>query len=211
MSRKFIDIKKMRYTVKKLRYDKKLKRGYAYIIDDKYVLPYKGEYHSIEDCRTEGVGIYYCKKEEDIILVRPFGKKKQKKYSVDKIYELDKDYINNLIEQEGITSDLDDDLLELDPGNAFAPPINETDNICQKIIKDALARKQIDLKAYLNRFGTPTNMGNYKRSLLQHGLQTDRFLDWLDILDVDVEITYKDKDGCRNPMGSGTFSSKDLK
>lgn len=209
MSKKYIDIENMRYVVKKLRYDKKLKRGNAYIVDDKYVLPYKGEYYSVLDCRTEGAGVYMCRETDDIIVIRPFGKKKKKKFSKKKIYEISVDYINTIIETEGITSELDDDLIELDTGNVFAPSISEADNKCQAVIKDILQRKQIDLKAYLNRFGTATNMGNYKRSLVQHGLQTDRFLDWADLLDVEIEITYRDKDNCKYPMG-GEFSSKDL-
>lgn len=205
---KYFDEKGNRYKVKKYKEGKKLKLGNAYIIK-KYVIPYRGEYDTIAECNADGVGIYYCKETESIKIIRPFSVKKQKKYSKDNIYELDLDYMTRVIASENISSSLDDNVLELDTGEVFAPEIVESDNMCQRVIKDALRRKNIDLKAYANRFSSPTNMGNHKRALLNHGMNTDRFLEWAEILDIDIDIIYKDKEGCTYPMG-GTFTSKDL-
>ena len=208
MAVKYFDVKDVRYKVKKYKPDKKLKLGNAYIVGD-YVIPYKGEFRRKSECLEEGIGIYDCEELGGIIIIKPFGKYYAKKYSKKNIYELDLDYIKKIIVEEGISSDLDDNVLELDSGNTFEPPISDNDNLCQKIIKDILQRKKIDLKQYSNRFESPTMMGNWKRSLLEHGMATERFLDWCEKLDVDIDIVYKDKKGCAHPMG-GEFHSKEV-
>lgn len=209
MAKKYFDEGGIRFKVKKFKDNKKLKLGYAYIVKDKFIIPYRAECETLNDCYENGVGIYKCLENDQLVIVRPFGKKKQKKYSVDKAYEIDTDYIQKIIITEDISSGLDDNVLELDGGDIFNPPINENDNAFQKIIKKILDAKQIDLKAYGNRFESATAMGNYKRALLNHGMNTDRFIEWCNILDADYEVIIKDKPDCANPMGI-KFTSKDL-
>lgn len=196
----------VRYRVKKFNPNKKLKLGIAYHLEDrKIVLPFRGKTKTLEDCKM--CGIY--KVGNEIKFIYPFGKKK-KLYSENNIYEQSLDYINGILETEDISNKLEQNILLLDTGDVFAPPIEKSDNLLQMIVKDILIRKQVDIKAYQPRFDSATDMNNYKRSLTNHGMSEEKFRRWCEILDVDFEITYKDKKGCLNPMGDDFVGNSNI-
>jgi pyruvate-formate lyase len=69
------------------------------------------------------------------------------------------------------------------------------------IIKRALALKFIDIKNYAGRFKDAGDMSNHKRALLHHGkMSLEKFMKWLNVLDLEYEIVIRDKHGAPNPM-----------
>lgn len=197
--RKYFNVGNMRYRVKNFNPEKKLKQGYAYVKDN-LVLPFRGKIKKSELGKIKlEIGIYKVvdkeTKEEFYKVVKPLYRKE---YDIKNIYVIDKDYISDIIEEEGIH--VDKDIILMDSGDIFAPPILETDNILQRIIKTALKEKKIDLKAYANRFESATDMNNFRRAIMKHGMSVDKFEKWCNILDIEYTIYFKDKPGCLNPM-----------
>jgi hypothetical protein len=190
---KYVDIGNNIYKVKKYNKDKKCKLGYAYI-KGQCVYPYRGEYKKGKN----KVGIYSDGKEFKII--KAVGRKKLSKYHISNIYKLDMDNIQNMIEIEGIiTKDLD--IIMGETNEVFCPIISDDDNALQRIIKRALALKLIDIKNYAGRFKDAGDMSNHKRALLHHGkMSLEKFMKWLNVLDLEYEIVIRDKHGAPNPM-----------
>lgn len=202
---KYIDIDDTIYTVSKLKDDIKLKKGTAYI-KGKMVYPYRGKYHD----GKKKVGIYKNDNDE-IIIIKPFGKNKRNMYNVSNVYSIDIDTINDIISDEGIIeSDIDVIMGETD--TVFAPLIMEGDNPLQILIKKALQDKQIDLKHYKNRFTDSSKMSNCKSALFNHGkMSFEKFLTWGDVLDLEINISIKDRKNCPNPMDNEHYYSNTIK
>lgn len=195
MDGKYIDIKKEIYKVKKFNPDKKCKKGFAYI-KGKYVYPFMGEPND----EKNKVGVYYTE-ENGYKFIRPLNKKKADKYHIQNIYEINTDSINTIIKHEGV-SDLDLDVILGETNDVFTPKISDQDNAMQRLIKEALELKQVDIKNYLGRFRDAGDLSNYKRALLHHGkMSLEKFIKWCNVLDLDYKITISDKKGAPNPMG----------
>lgn len=204
--KKYINIDNVIYVVKELKGANKLKETHAYI-HGSYVYPFKGK---IKSKPKSGIGVYKVKGTEEILIVRPVGRI-ARKYSVDNIYSLDAEYISKLIKSEGVKDGKDEALLKAEVGEVFAPVIENDDNELQRVIKKCLQHKKIDLKNYEHRFKSPTDLNNFKRALIVHGtMSMDKFNRWCDILDLEYELTVKDKEDCPNPMNTKcTISNKE--
>ena len=170
MSKKYIDIDNTIYGVKKIKdiNDGKLKTGFAYILPkdicgEKIVLPYFGKTDEMKKC-----GIYLSE-EDEIIIRKPITKKKLKKYSVKNTYTTDKDSIDKILSTYGVKSNDNLELMLGDTDEVFAPNICSTDNGLQMLIKKSLMKKQIDIKNYVGRFSSISDLSNNMRSLLEHG------------------------------------------
>lgn len=195
MSKKYIDIKDEIYRVEKFDDEKKLKKGFAYIRGN-LVYPYMGK---LDDKKKKKVGVY--KDEDDSYrFIKPISRKKAEKYSIEKIYSIEKDTIKKIKEKEGlIARDLDIMLAESD--EVFKPPICDSDNVLQRLIKKALDKKEIDIKNYVSRFDNPGDMSNFKRALLHHGkMSVEKFIKWCYVLDLEFTVTIRDKEGAISPM-----------
>lgn len=196
MSKKYVDIKDEIYRVEKFDEEKKLKKGFAYS-KGKLVYPYMGKYNHHKNNK---IGVYKDEEEDRYRFVKPISKKKAKKYSIDKIYSIEKDTIKKIKEKEGlITRDLDIMLAESD--DVFKPQICDSDNVLQRLIKKALDKKEIDIKNYVARFDNPGDMSNFKRALLHHGkMSVEKFIKWCYVLDLEFTVTIRDKQGAASPM-----------
>lgn len=210
---KYISIGEDVFRVKKWKGEStELEEGCAYHVKEmNLVLPYMGD---IESWDNEPVGIYTSmfddiNEDPKIIYVRPAGKKMKRQYRPDKVYEIDPDYISQIIEEEGL-KDVYDSALTAEMGEAFVPPISDSDNELLRIIKTVLQHKKVDIKNYAYRFRSDTDMNNFKRSLLAHSkMSMEKFNNACEIFDVEWEIVFRDKKGCANPMNyEGRISSK---
>lgn len=209
---KYISINEEVYKVKKFKDDIELEPGYAYHVKDLgIVLPFFGNKDAYTEDTFPGPGFYTSLDTEDCeyIMVRPVGKMK-KPYKEKNIYELDPEYISQIIQQEGL-KDVYDSSLTSEMGDAFIPPISESDNELLRIIKIALQHKMIDIKNYAHRFRSDTDMNNFKRSLLAHNkMSMEKFANACEIFDIKWTITFSDKPGCANPMNyQGSIESQD--
>ena len=153
----------------------------------------------LDDKKKKKVGVY--KDEDDSYrFIKPISRKKAEKYSIEKIYSIEKDTIKKIKEKEGlIARDLDIVLAESD--EVFKPPICDSDNVLQRLIKKALDKKEIDIKNYVSRFDNPGDMSNFKRALLHHGkMSVEKFIKWCYVLDLEFTVTIRDKEGAISPM-----------
>lgn len=197
MSREYIDIDDNIYGVKKYDKDTKLKKGFAYKVKKKFVLPYYGKADSIKNKKP---GIYLV--DNEVKILKPINKKAVKKYSVDRIYSNDKKDINKILSEFGVKNNENLPILLSDTEDVFAPAILDSDNPLQILIKKALAKQQIDIKNYLPSFKSPSDLSNKKRSLCEHGkMSFERFTDWVDILQYGFEIRLFDSPDSVNPIG----------
>lgn len=201
-STKYISINENVFQVKKYKDDSELELGYAYHVKDMgIVLPFYGNIDEYKEGELPGAGFYTSLEtgDCDYIMIRPVGKNK-KQYKEKHMYELDPDYISQIIQQDGL-KDVYDSSLTSEMGDVFVPPVSENDNELLRIIKIALQKKQIDIKNYSHRFRSDTDMNNFKRSLLAHNkMSMEKFATACKIFDIDWTITFRDKPGCANPM-----------
>ena len=200
---RFIDINGIAYGVKDINEKNvKFKRGFAYITNFKVgnqrlVLPYFGK----TKMKRKHCGIY-VEKNNDISIIRPLTKKKAKTYYEDRIYELTLSSIDKIIKTEGVKSAKDMDIILSDTDEIFSPPILDTDNGLQKLIKEALQIKKIGLKNYISRFDSSSDLNNSKRALMCHGkMSFEKFIKWCEILDLSFTVTVEDSEFSIQPMG----------
>lgn len=191
--KKYIDIDGNIYAIKKFKKNGKLKVGYAYQINEKIVLPF---FDDVYDGKTPGI---YLDEFGKPIIKKPLTKKKSKKYSIDNVYTNDLNNLAKILNNEGIRKNDNDLLCETD--DMFIPNISDDDNVLQQLIKKALNKKKSGLKVYENRFESPSDLNNTKRSLLKHGkMSYEKFIKLCNILDLNFTIQIFDLDGAIFPM-----------
>lgn len=201
----YIDINNEIYPVISFKKGKKegFKAGVAYRKSG-MVYPYRGKYS--KGLSTK-VGVYH--QDDDIVIIFPSSKKQLLKYSAKNIYKLDS--IDDILEIiDGITPP-NIDVIMGETDTVFAPVVGDKDNFLQALIKYALQFKKIDLKHYKSRFADPADLSNHRKGILKHGkMSAEKMIKWATVLDLDYEITIKDKPNCPNPMGKEiSYSSTD--
>lgn len=87
----------------------------------------------------------------------------------------------------------------ISPDNIFIPVVQENDTPEMAILKKAMARKQIDLDSYKQRFGSDYN--NDKRIFDQNSITFFKLKRMCDVFDIKVSLTLEDKPGAVNPIG----------
>ena len=207
MNVKKIIINNIPYTVKTFSSKQKLEKGYAYYIK-KYnlVLPYFGrpitEYDILKDAeiKEEDVGLY--DKECGGYTIIPPREYEKYIYDPSNIYEITNDNILELINKQEIPKE-QIRYKEIDTiGNIYCPHINEDDDILLFLIKKAISEKKINIKEYINKFPSISDMNNWKRGLTSTNTMTfARFCEWCKVLDLEFEIKIKDSTNSIDPMG----------
>lgn len=178
--------------------DMKLKYGFAYCKNG-IIYPYMGEFM---DKFSNEPGVYYVgkKKEKIYHFIKPFFIRKGSGYLEADIKTANTKNILDIIEHDGLI-DIDSDVILSEKGKLFVPRIAHDDNFLSRVIKTAIVRKKIDLNDYKNRFKSEYELNNYRRALLQNGnMSVDKFLKWCDVLDIDFQIRYFDKENSVQPM-----------
>lgn len=87
----------------------------------------------------------------------------------------------------------------ISPENIFTPIVQETDTPEMGLLKEAIARKRIDLESYKQRFGSDYN--NDKRIFEQPSITFFKMKRVCDIFDIKVSLTLEDNPGAANPIG----------
>jgi ribosomal protein S17E len=87
----------------------------------------------------------------------------------------------------------------ISPENIFTPIVQETDTPEMALLKKAIARKNIDLESYKQRFGSDYN--NDKRIFEQPSITFFKMKRVCDIFDIKVSLTLEDNPGAANPIG----------
>ena len=87
----------------------------------------------------------------------------------------------------------------ISPDNIFTPVVKEDDTPEMKLLKTAIGRKRIDLDNYKQRFGSDYN--NDKRLFDQSSITFFKMKKLCEVMDIDMELTLKDKPGAANPIG----------
>lgn len=87
----------------------------------------------------------------------------------------------------------------ISPENIFTPIVQETDTPEMALLKKAIARKNIDLESYKQRFGSDYN--NDKRIFEQPSITFFKMKRVCDIFDIKLTLTMEDNPGAANPIG----------
>lgn len=195
MLERYIDIGNDIYKIRRFNKKKKCKPGYAYIKGD-FVYPFRGNYNKRKSYK---IGIYE-RSNGKYKVIKTLTKNKFEKYHISNMYKIDLDSVNRILDSEGVISK-DMDVIMGETNDVFAPIISDNDNALQKIIKEALIRKQIDIKNYAGRFRDAGDLSNHKRALLHHGkMSFEKFIKWCNVLDLDYRVIISDKRKAINPM-----------
>ena len=114
---------------------------------------------------------------------------------------IDFDNVNNL--QESISKQAELEKAErtilISPDNIFTPIPHESDTPEMVLLKKAIARKQIDLDNYKQRFGSDYN--NDKRLFDQSNITFFKMKRVCDIFDIKATLILEDKPNAANPIG----------
>jgi hypothetical protein len=88
-----------------------------------------------------------------------------------------------------------DNLTEAEKKKIFSPPVRESNDILVRLVKNKLAERKLPEKLLSIRFETYNEWTNFKRSLtLRDDMTIKCFRRWMDILEVEWNITLKDKE-----------------
>ena len=87
----------------------------------------------------------------------------------------------------------------ISPENIFTPVIQESDTPEMALLKQAIARKNIDIESYKQRFGSDYN--NDKRIFEQPSITFFKMKRVCEIFDIKVSLTLEDNPGAANPIG----------
>ena len=190
----------------------KLEKNTGYLRDG-YIYIYRGDISRQKKFKN---GIFTDKKGNVYFSLDP---EESSKYAFDNIKD---DSIQSIIKQaeqvdpnlkrkimKQITQSSDIYLPELDPNN---------DDCFKHLVKLMLHEKKIDLKQYKHLFSKAHFLTNLKASLetksspdgKRGSLTTSNLFKWLSVLNMDIEITFKDSDYSEDPCGKiFKYSSKD--
>lgn len=110
--------------------------------------------------------------------------------------------IKDMIEKQAQLRETENQILSsnVSPDNIFRPTIREEDVPEMKLFKKCVAMKQINFEDYKPRLGSDFN--NKKRSFEQNTITFPNLKRLCNVLDIECEITFYDKPGCANPMGT---------
>jgi hypothetical protein len=182
-----IDIYDEFYHVKAYYKGIKLKKKFAYILDDDCVLPYMGKMHDNILNKHLSPGIYKINNSLKIIMPND---NEMEKYNINNVREINIDKIfDKLTEMKGNVLSVKDIEMINTNSNVYAPPLRDDDDFLKRSIKLALADKQINLKTYADKFKTPHDRTNKMGALTKSTkMSVNYFTDWCEILGLNYEL-----------------------
>ena len=162
-----------------------VKGSYAYI--------YSGKSKKNKPLRPGHV--YKDRDTKELIWIKPETDEEKKKFSIDRIVQFDGGKIAGEINKGTGFKEVDLSIIE-NSDKYFAPQITPDDDIFKRIVKTALAKKKITLKAYRDRFKNDYDISNMKYALTKANPMSTKYLQkWVEILDLKVDITVTMLDG----------------
>lgn len=182
-----------------------LKDGYVYI--------YRGDISRQKKFKN---GLFTDKKGNVYFSLDP---EESNKYAFDNIKD---DSIQSIIKQaEQVDPNLKRKIMKqiTQSSDIYLPELDPTNDDCFKhLVKLMLHEKKIDLKQYKHLFTKAHFLTNLKASLetkssadgKRGSLTTTNLFKWLSVLNMDIEISFKDSDESEDPCGKiFKYSSKD--
>ena len=146
-----------------------------------------------------GPGVYYKQGEMVAEVVKP-SKGYEREYSSDKIIDFSKPKdIGEVLEKNALLRDIQQDLMVSGKDNIFTLNISQDDTPEMRALKTAINSKQVDKKAYEDRF---EQLQNDMRLLKGNTITLSKMISICNGFDIACELTLKDKDNAANPMGA---------
>ena len=190
----------------------KLEKNTGYLKDG-YVYIYRGDISRQKKFKN---GIFTDKKGNVYFSLDP---EESNKYAFDNIKD---DSIQSIIKQaEQVDPNLKRKIMKqiTQSSDIYLPELDPTNDDCFKhLVKLMLHEKKIDLKQYKHLFTKAHFLTNLKASLetkssadgKRGSLTTTNLFKWLSVLNMDIEISFKDSDESEDPCGKiFKYSSKD--
>lgn len=180
------------YMVEPYMQDTELQDGYAYLMVDGLVYPYRGVY---EKKFTElDPGIYTDVDNKDKHIIVSIPKRLEHCYDESKIIELDVDEIIKKINTEDFADDeaVEEALLN---GDMMKPVIKDTDDFLKYIVKRVILEKGVSTSQYKKKFPKSHEFPNLKQGLEKDTkMSIVNFKRWAELLGFDWCITVSDPD-----------------
>lgn len=108
--------------------------------------------------------------------------------------------VSEIVDPTSMLIDADQvDMIRCEGAEVFAPPINDNDNMFNRMIKTVLMEKQLPIDAY--RFTSMTEKNNLKRGIqTQNNMTADRYFQWCQILGIRNHHELSDEPSSKYPM-----------
>ena len=146
-----------------------------------------------------GPGVYYYGQNNMVADVIKPSPESESEYSADRIIDFSKvKDIGELIGKNNLLRNIQQDLMVNGKDNIFYLNITQEDTPEMKALKTAINNKQVDKKAYEDRFD---QFQNDMRLLKGHSITLAKMIGICNGFDIACELTLRDKDGAANPMG----------
>jgi len=146
-----------------------------------------------------GPGVYYYGSNSMVADVIKPSPEYESEYSADRIIDFSKPKdIGEVIEKNTLLRNIQQDLMVNGKDNIFYLNITQEDTPEMRALKTAINNKQVDKKAYEDRFD---QFQNDMRLLKGHSITLAKMIGICNGFDIACELTLRDKDGAANPMG----------
>ena len=146
-----------------------------------------------------GPGVYYYGSNSMVADVIKPSPEYESEYSADRIIDFSKPKdIGEVIEKNTLLRNIQQDLMVNGKDNIFYLNITQEDTPEMRALKTAINNKQVDKKAYEDRFD---QFQNDMRLLKGHSITLAKMISICNGFDIACELTLRDKDGAANPMG----------
>lgn len=111
------------------------------------------------------------------------------KYALSKLIKFDKQGLDSITKDD--FNDIDPELVDLNTGEYFAPPIKESDDILKRLIKKVLQKRKINIRMLKSKFLCDYKMNNMKSALtkVDGNMSIKYFQEWCEVLGISVSLT----------------------
>ena len=159
--------------------------------------------------------IYLDKRSNTFFVLDP---EESDKYAFDKIKD---DSIQSIIKQAtNIDPKLKRKIMRqiTDSSDLYLPELNPNDDFLKHLVKLILHEKKIDIKQFKHKFTKSHGITNIKAALetktspdgKKGSLTVNNLLKWMELLDMDIEVIFRDSDESEMPCGKEfRYSSQD--
>lgn len=146
-----------------------------------------------------GPGVYYEKGAMVADIVKP-SPNNEAMYSEDRVIDFSKAKdIGELIEKNELIRNIQNDLMVSGKDNIFCLNISQADTPEMRALKTAINAKQVDKKAYEDKFD---QFQNDMRLLKGNSITLSKLIGICNGFDISCTITLRDKPDAANPMGT---------
>ena len=188
------------YSVVPFTYDVELVKNTGYLKDG-YVYIYRGDVSRQKKYKS---GLFNDKKGNIIFAM---SEDEKEKYSFVNVKD---DSIHSILEQaKKVNPKLKKKIMkEINKSSdVYVPELDENDDFLKHLVKLILQEKKIDLKAHKDKFKKTHDLTNIKASLetktspdgKRGSLTMNNLLKWLEILEMDIEVIFKDSENSEDP------------